>query len=165
MGNSEDMKLLGTRSYAPGTDAKSGDIISSLTLDLMEEWQCVDSIVNMVFDTTASHTGHLSAACVAIQNKLDRPLLWSACRHHIGEVILSHVFADIKIEVSKSPDVVIFSKFRKHYEEIQTGSNKHLCRLDKSSYTEEAAAIIKDLEENSIKVLYAKYDFARDDYK
>ena len=29
----------------------------------------------MTFDTTSSNTGHLSAAYIAIQNKLDRPIL------------------------------------------------------------------------------------------
>ena len=64
VGDSNEIKLLGVPSYKPGTDRKSGDIISDLTVNLLHTWNCADSIVNMVFDTTASNTGHLSAACI-----------------------------------------------------------------------------------------------------
>ena len=37
-------------------------------------------------------TGHLSAASVSLQNKLGRPLLWFACKKHIVEIILTHVW-------------------------------------------------------------------------
>ena len=107
-----EMKQLGTPAYTPGTDRKSGDIISNLTINLLNSWQCKDSIVNMVFDTTASNTGHVSGACISIQRDLNHALLWSACRHHVGEVILTHVFEDLQIEVSKSPDVALFTRFR-----------------------------------------------------
>jgi len=57
-----------------------------------------------------------------IQKKLGQALLWSACRHHVGEVILSHVFADLRIEASKSPDVTLFTRFRKHFNLLQSTS-------------------------------------------
>ena len=81
-------------------------------MKLMTEWHCSDRIVNMTFDTTSSNTGHLTAACIAIQDKLQRAVLWSGCRHHIGEVLLSHVFADLKIEASRSPEITLFTKLR-----------------------------------------------------
>jgi len=110
VGTSLDLKLLGVPSYQPGTDRKSGDIIADLTSELLLSWNCADSIVNMTFDTTASNTGHVTAACVTIQQRLGRALLWSACRHHVGEVVLSHVFDDLQIETSKSPDVTLFTR-------------------------------------------------------
>ena len=42
----------------------------------------------MVFDTTYSNTGHLTAACIAIQGRLRWHLLWSGCRHQVGELII-----------------------------------------------------------------------------
>ena len=60
----------------------------------------------MTIDTTASNAGHASAACVTIQRQLQRALLWPGCRHHIGEILLTHVFNDLKIDVSKSPDLL-----------------------------------------------------------
>ena len=62
VGNSNELKLLGVPAYQPGTDRKSGDIIAELTVNLLSSWKCGDSVVNMTFDTTASNTGHLTAA-------------------------------------------------------------------------------------------------------
>ena len=75
VGNTTDVKILGVPAYKSGTDRKSGDIISNLTFDLLNNWNCADSICNMVFDTTTSNTGHVSAACIQIQQRLGRPLL------------------------------------------------------------------------------------------
>jgi len=94
VGDTLQMKLLGVPSYKKATDQTTGSLIADLTMKLMTEWQCSDRIVNMTFDTTSSNTGHLSAACIAIQDKLQRSVLWSGCRHHIGEVLISHVFSD-----------------------------------------------------------------------
>ena len=115
VGNNHDMKLLGAPSYQPGTERKSGDINSELTMNLLQTWYCTNCILNMVFDTTASNTGHVTAACVKIQESLDRALLWSGCRHHVGEVILTHVFNDLQIEVSMSPEVTLFTRFCKNF--------------------------------------------------
>ena len=114
VGSVNEMKQLGTPAYTPGTDRKSGDIISNLTINLLDSWQCKDSIVNMVFDTTASNTGHVSGACTFIQRDLNHALLWLAWRHHVGKVILTHVFEDLQIEVLKFPDVALFTRFRKN---------------------------------------------------
>ena len=118
VGNSADLKLLGVPGYQSGTDRKSGDIISGLTMELLEKWNCADSVVNMTFDMTASNTGHISAACITIQQHLNRALLWSACRHHVGEIILTHVFDDLKIEASRSPNVTLFTKFLKNFDKL-----------------------------------------------
>lgn len=115
VGNINDVKLLGVPSYKPGSGRGSGIIVSELAINLVEEWNCADRVVNMAFDTTASNTGHVSAACISIQEKLGRALLLSPCRHYIGEVVLNHVFTDLKIEVSQSPEVAIFSRLKKNY--------------------------------------------------
>ena len=69
----------------------------------------------MAFDTTASNTGHLTAAYIAIQLSLSRPLLWSGCRDHIGEVLLSHIFTNLKVEMSRSPEVTLFTRLRDNW--------------------------------------------------
>ena len=57
-------------------------------------------------------TGHGPpiSACVSMQIEADKYLLWLACRHHVGEVILTWVWDRLKIEVSKSPEIVIFKR-------------------------------------------------------
>jgi hypothetical protein len=71
VGNTENLKLLGVPIY-PSGDESSGNKIANLTCDLLISWHCAHSIVNMTFDTTASNTGHVSAACVTIQQRLCR---------------------------------------------------------------------------------------------
>ena len=162
IGTAHDTKLLGLPSYKPGTDRTTGDIISELTVDLLNSWNCANSIINMVFDTTASNTGHLSAACIAIQSRLQRALLWSACRHHVGEVILTHVFSDLRIEVLRSPDISLFSRFSDNY-----GSLPHqpLTQIDISQFSEMTQTLLRDWITETLHTLRSKVDLARDDYR
>lgn len=170
VGNSCEIKLLGVPAYPPGTDKKTGDIIANLTTNLLNSWNCSDSIVNMSFDTTASNTGHITAACVAIQERLGKALLWSACRHHIGEIILSHVFDDLKIEASKSPDISVFKRFRKHYTLLQFVEDSdseipiNLSKFDDSSFSESAKTLIDECKNNVIKLAKSNVVFCRGDY-
>ena len=53
-------------------------------------------------------TGQHTAACVSLQRDLGRPLLWLACRRHIGEVILSDCWDSLKFEASTGPSVMLF---------------------------------------------------------
>ena len=89
VGNSQELKLV--PAYIAGADRKSGSNTGDVTLDLLSSWNCMDSIVNMAFDTTASNTVHVIAACITIQEKLGKALIWSACPYHVGEVILSNL--------------------------------------------------------------------------
>ena len=69
----------------------------------------------MVFDTTISNTGAVYAGCISIQVAVERDLLWFACHHHVGEVFLTHMWKDLKVETSKSPDVKIFARFTEKF--------------------------------------------------
>ncbi len=97
------------------TNEACGAIIARLTCKLLQDWCYTDQVVNMASDTTASNTGRLTAACIAIQLSLGRPLLWSGCRHHIGEVLLNQVFTDLKVESSRSPEVTLFTRRRENW--------------------------------------------------
>ena len=70
----------------------------------------------LLFDTTSSNTGHKTAACISLQKKLDRPLLWLGCRHYVGEIVLKHVWDKLKIEASKSPEITIFQRFKDNFQ-------------------------------------------------
>ena len=120
MGTSTELKLLGVPSYEPRTGRTSGDIIADLTVNLLRSWNCIDAIISIAFDMTGSNTRHVTAACITIQQRLGQTLLWTACRHHVGEIILTRVFSDHQIETSKSPDVTLFTRFRKHFKLLQS---------------------------------------------
>jgi hypothetical protein len=144
VGTADESKLLGVPPYKPGTDRKSGEIIAKLTAGLLNEWACSNAIVNMAFDTTSSNTGHVTGACISIQQQLGRPLLWSGCRHHIGEVVVTHVFDDLKIEPSRAPTVTLFTRFKKNVALMPSSSGQQpLARLDGNHFEEPAKSIVK----------------------
>ena len=167
VGNAKELKFLGVPSYAMGSQRKTGDIIADLTIDLLRSWQCSDSIVNMAFDTTGSNTGHVTAACVTIQMRLGRALLWSGCRHHVGEVILTHVFEDLQIETSKSPEVVLFARLRKNFQLLKThrSATERLSRFDDNVFSENAKPFIDICREQFRQIYSSQLSFHRDDFK
>ena len=42
---------------------------------------------------------------------LSRPIIWFPCRHHIGEVVLTHIWNVLNIETPKSQDISLFERF------------------------------------------------------
>ena len=164
VGDALQLKLLGVPSYFKGTDQSVGEIIAKLTMNLMIEWHCNDRIVNMTFNTTSSNTGHLTAACIAIQDKLERAVLWSGCRHHIGEVLLSHVFTDLKIEASKSPEVTVFTRLRSNWNLVPHDSSQILpfCPTD---HDVEAQQLLSKMKDEVIARAIEDVDCLRDDYR
>jgi len=164
VGDASELKLLGVPSYKKATDQATGAIIAELTMKLMTEWKCSDRIVNMTFDTTSANTGHLSAACIAIQEKLQRAVLWSGCRHHIGEVLLSHVFNDLKIEASKSPDITVFTRLRSNWDLLPHSSEQSLL-FQPSSHSPKAQEILATMRNETIACATKVTEFLRDDYR
>jgi len=163
VGDASEMKLLGVPSYKKATDQKTGTLIADLTVKLATEWQCGDKIVNLAFDTTSANTGHLSAACIAIQEKLQRAVLWSGCRHHIGELVLSHVFSDLKIETSKSPDVTLFTRLRTNWELLPHSSAQALT-FQTDNHTTEAQKLLATMRAETIAYASEVLEFVREDY-
>ena len=105
-------KLLGVPALPHKSGEKVGPQIAQQSKKLLQEWECEECVVSMVFDTTASNTGAITAACVSIQGELGRPLLWTPCRKHVGEVVVHHLWDALLIEASKSPNVSLFKRFR-----------------------------------------------------
>ncbi|XP_062273543.1 uncharacterized protein LOC133979114 [Scomber scombrus] len=59
---------------------------------------------------------------------LGRPLLWSGCRHHIGEVLLNQVFTHLKVESSRSPEVTLFTRLRENWKLLPQESSTQWSR-------------------------------------
>jgi hypothetical protein len=163
VGDATEMKLLGVPSYRKATDQAVGSVIADVTLKLVNEWNCTDRIVNLAFDTTSANTGHLSAACIAIQNRLQRAVLWSGCRHHIGEVLLTHVFNDLKIECSKSPDVMLFTRLRTNWGLLPHCSTQSMT-FQPGRYSSDAQQLLATLRAEAVARAKQFIQFARDDY-
>lgn len=72
----------------------------------------------IVFDTTASNTGLHQGACVRIEEILGLEFAWFACRHHVMEVMLSHVFISI-FGSTGGPETGLFKRFQKAWSNVK----------------------------------------------
>ena len=115
----KDTKLFGVPNLPIGDNEHAGNIIGNATYDLIDKWNCSDNIVSIVLDTTASNTGEWSGGCIEVQNRLQKHLLWNACRKHVGELIKGSSFNCLDIEVSKRPQILLFKKFTTYFDIIQ----------------------------------------------
>ena len=43
-----DVKILGVKAYQPDTDQRSGEIIAHATMELLQTWNCADSVINIL---------------------------------------------------------------------------------------------------------------------
>ena len=158
LGCSADTKLIGVAAYPPGSDQKAGTLISERTINYLKDWDCVESVVNMCFDTTPANTGHLTAACISIQDGLDKAMLWSACRHHVGERILVEVFESLKIEASKSPDVSIFKRFQERWSSMAQDEDFTIIPVS------DASNVLMDQKKKTLETLKHCKKLMREDY-
>ena len=147
------VKLLGAPALPIKSGESAGDLISNEVAKHLNKWNCRNQIKSMVFDTTNSNTGHVTAACVSVQQKLQRPLLWSACRKHIGEILLVKVWNALGIEVSKSPEITIFKRFRENGFDATLHTN-----CDLSLSTKKPSELGKFIEGQASKVKQLLYD-------
>jgi hypothetical protein len=154
------VKLLGVPQIpVKSGQGQMGSLIAEASMNLLQKWDCPPgNLCSMVFDTTASNTGHKTAACIALQQATGRALLWTACRHHVGEVILTHVWDCLKIETSSGPDILLFKRFQKNFQ-----------KLSVDNFTNLAFDVIVSQEDNTntIALLHNLLiqDQVRDDYK
>ena len=71
----------------------------------------------MYFDTTSSNTGRSKGACVLLEQRLGKDLLYLACRHHVMELIIGAVFQAC-MGSSSAPEVLLFKTFKACWEFI-----------------------------------------------
>jgi len=64
--------------------------------DTLEDWSLLHKVQAFVFNTTASNTKRLNDACVPIEHKLGRHILYFGYRHNVFEIILQSVFVESK---------------------------------------------------------------------
>ena len=64
------------------------------------------------------NTGHLNGACIPIEQKLDKDLLYHPRRHHIYELVLRSVFETKIPQVTTSLSIPLFKNFQKKWIDI-----------------------------------------------
>lgn len=72
----------------------------------------------MCCDITASNTGRLNGACVLLEQKLERELVLFDCHHHLYELVLKCVFETKIHQITSTPDITMFKKFRDNWKTI-----------------------------------------------
>ncbi|KAG0711531.1 putative 39S ribosomal protein L24, mitochondrial [Chionoecetes opilio] len=106
-------KLLGVPKLHSGT----GDAAATAVLEALEDWGVQERVVAMCFDTTSANTGAINGACTILQQKIGRPLVSLACRHHVHELVLEKAFSTC-LGSSSGPEITIFSRFKDYWSYI-----------------------------------------------
>jgi hypothetical protein len=107
----EVSKLLTVAKLSSG----AGESQASAVYEALNDWNIADMVRAMCFDTTASNTGHNTGACVLLERKLGRELMYLACRHHIMEVVIGKVFQVCMGSSSSGPEVLLFKRFKERW--------------------------------------------------
>lgn len=55
-------------------------------------WNLLDNLIALVFDTTSSNTGWKNGCAALVEKEVGHALLWTACRHHVYELHVRHVW-------------------------------------------------------------------------
>ena len=97
----------------PKLDAGTGLATASAVYEAAESWSISSRIKCMCFDTTAANTGLRKGACILLEQKMEKDMLWLACRHHILEIMLEAVVTSV-LPPSSGPEIVIFKNSGVH---------------------------------------------------
>jgi len=118
----ETEKLLAIPKVAQGT----GEQVARAAAESLHEWSLCDKVVAMSFDTTAANTGQVNGACTLLQQKIEKDLLWLACRHHVHEVICGDVYKKL-FGSSSGPNVELFRRFKEFWPRIDQAAYEPCC--------------------------------------
>jgi hypothetical protein len=149
-------QLLGVPKLTAGT----GEQQAAAVFQLLKEWKLSEDVVGMCFDTTASNTGRLKGACVLLEKKLGRSLIYLPCRHHIMEVILTGVFNTL-YEPSSGPNILLFQRFQVKWKFIDHS------KFSTAEDDDIVSSLVQDIKEDVIAFAENQLQSGnfRDDYK
>ena len=105
-------KWLMVPKLAVGTGVGTGVLTGQAVYDAAKEWDLVDNIIGMCFDTTASNTGLNEGACIHIMKHFKRNLLQFAFRHHVFELVVGAAIT-VCFGPSSGPEIQLFQRFVK----------------------------------------------------
>lgn len=146
---------------APKLESSSGVNIAEAVYRRLVDWNIVEQVKAISYDTTAINTGVKAGAAVLLERKLQHNIIHLPCRHHIYEIILRHVF-ESKLSLTSGPGVVMFDRFAKAWPNL----NK---QLFKTGIEDQIVALkINSLERKTL-ISYLQEQLTlsqiRDDYK
>ena len=95
----------------PKLSSETGEVLAAAVVQCLKEWGIEERVVALCFDTTASNTGQHKGACTLIEQMLHKDLLYTACRHHIMELLIGAAFEQV-LGVSSGPEINLFKRFQ-----------------------------------------------------
>ena len=119
----------------------------------MEQWELGPAVVAFVFDTTGSNSGVDKGACVRVQKKMGRKILFLACRHHFHELIAKNTWYQI-FPKDDSPHCKLFMDLKREWDSLNTSSEAEIQTVDLPAGEREALIeFYKEIYINGEKVL------------
>lgn len=103
---------------APKVESSTGKNIADTVYERLVQWNIVDQVNGLSFDTTSTNTGIHTGAAVLLEKRIGRSLINLPCRHHIYEIILRSVF-ETKFCSTSAPEVSIFERFAKSWPNLK----------------------------------------------
>jgi hypothetical protein len=143
----------------PKLENATAILTTEAIVNIIDEWGLRGRVKALCFDTTAVNSGIIGGVCTRLERQFDRELLHLACRHHVAEIMLEKVFG--LQDVSKSPNMEIFSHFRDFWPKINQAA------FSTAMADEDTAELIKPWKDNVIEFAAAQLEIfqPRDDYR
>ncbi|GBP95668.1 hypothetical protein EVAR_67874_1 [Eumeta japonica] len=107
----------------PKLDRGTGGAYASAVHSTILEWGLSEKLKCMCFDTTAVNSGLRNGACILLEQKMEKDMLWLVCRHHILEIVLEAVVSTALGPLSR-PDILIFKRFKNYWSKIDQNDYK-----------------------------------------
>lgn len=114
------VKLLKVPKIDDGTGATQAEAV----FEVLTEWNAVDDVTAMCFDTTPADTGQFNGACAILEMKLGRDLLKLACRHHVYELMLKGAFEAKKFLPTDAATMKILEDFKNAWDGMDQANYK-----------------------------------------
>ena len=97
---------------APVLEPATWENTATVPLSILDAWNApINSLFASVWDTTAVNTGVDHGACACIKRRKGTALLWCACRHHMTEIHMTHVFNAVSVP-SRAPEDPILKRVK-----------------------------------------------------
>lgn len=144
----------------PKLESGSGELAATVVYDTILSWGLADKVKSLCFDTTAVNTGSRNGACVLIEQKFDKEMLWLACRHHVFEIMLETIVVS-GLGPSTGPEILLFKRFKNTWSEMKLEEYQNV-KKDPVSYDIVKAIAPKIIEFSKDQL---KQYQPRDDYK
>lgn len=121
-------------------------------------------VIALVFDTTSSNTGVRSGSATFIELELEIAVLWLACRHHIHELHIRHVWNAVGGE-ARSPVEPLLNRFQQEWNEIEHQETTDIVYFD---WPMDSSSTVFECAKSTLhwgEICLAKETFPREDYR